>query len=113
MHTPSNLYSIQLRPCIQDGYTRVVNPVFNIERRNDATGTPLSALYNAIYALYPNAKIADPQAPPKTTGLETQPGAPKVDEHLALNQQPPRENHQITQRFTLTIGLLSGTTKAD
>ena len=62
MQTPSNLYSIQLRPRNQDSYSRVVNPVFNIERQNDARGTPLSALYNAMYAVYPNTKIADPQA---------------------------------------------------
>ena len=62
MQTPSNLYSIQLRPRKQDSFSRVVNPVFNIERRNDATGTPLSALYNAMYAIYPNTKIVDPQA---------------------------------------------------
>jgi hypothetical protein len=54
----SNLYSIQLRPSIQDPVSPVVNPVFNINRTIDATGTPLSALYNALYAAFPNVNIA-------------------------------------------------------
>lgn len=55
---PSNLYSIQLRPRMQDSQSRVVNPVFNIERRNDATGTPLSSLYNAMYSTFPTTVVA-------------------------------------------------------
>ncbi len=46
---PSNLYGIQLRPCAQDSYSRVVNPAFNIERRNGDEGVPLSSLYNAMH----------------------------------------------------------------
>lgn len=64
MQVTSNLYSIQLRPRDQDPHSLVVNPLFSMNRGNDNTGTPLSALYNAMYAAYPNAKIAplDPQA---------------------------------------------------
>lgn len=58
MQVPSNLYSIQLRPRAQDPESSVVNPVFSMNRGNDDTGTPLSALYNAMYAAYANAKIA-------------------------------------------------------
>ena len=58
---PSNLYSIQLRPCDQDSLSTVVNPVFNIERKNSLTGTSLSALYNAIYADYPAVTIINPE----------------------------------------------------
>ncbi len=63
MQVPSNLYSIQLRPTAQDPYSRVVNPVFNINRGNDDNGTPLSALYNSMYMASPNVEIAplDPQ----------------------------------------------------
>ena len=57
---PSNLYSIQLRPCSQDSQSRVINPVFNIERSNDGEGTPSSALYNAMYGLYPAVTLARP-----------------------------------------------------
>lgn len=48
---PSNLYSIQLRPPIQDPYSKVVNPVFTINRGNDSRGTPLSPLYNTIQCM--------------------------------------------------------------
>ncbi len=57
---PSNLYGIQLRPRTQDSYSRVVNPTFNIERRNDAAGTPLSPLYNAMHSTFPGVAIAVP-----------------------------------------------------
>lgn len=65
LEAPSNLYSIQLRPRRQDPESRVVKPVFNIDRHNDATtGTPLSALYNAMHTAYHNISIAplNPQA---------------------------------------------------
>ena len=59
MQVPSNLYSIQLRPRAQDPHSRVINPVFSINRQNDATSTPLSALYNTMFEAYPDATIAD------------------------------------------------------
>ena len=58
MHGPSNLYSIQLRPRIQDPESSVVNSVFSMNRNNDDTGTPKSALYNAMYTAYPNTTVA-------------------------------------------------------
>ena len=39
----SNLYSMQLRPRVQDSYSDVVNPIFSLDRRNNAAGTPMSA----------------------------------------------------------------------
>lgn len=60
MQVPSNLYSIQLRPRVQDPDSTVINPVFSINRKNDAaTGTPLSTLYNTMYEAYPNLTRAD------------------------------------------------------
>ena len=59
----SNLYSIQLRPHEQDHYSSVINPVFSIDRRNDATGTPLSELYKALYEVLPH--IEAPFTPQK------------------------------------------------
>ena len=56
---PSNLYSIQLRPRDQDNHSEVVNPVFNIERKDGEAG-PLSALYNAMHSQYPSVTIAVP-----------------------------------------------------
>lgn len=49
---PSNLYSIQLRPKVQDSDSRVINPVFTVNRKNDRHGTPLSALYNKMQAVF-------------------------------------------------------------
>lgn len=61
---PSNLYSIQLRPREQDNQSKVVNPAFHIERRNDAEGLPLSPLYQAMHDIFPNSTIAvsDPRS---------------------------------------------------
>jgi hypothetical protein len=55
---PSNLYSIQLRPHEQDPQSHPINPIFSINRANDANGTPASALYNAMHAAYPRASTA-------------------------------------------------------
>jgi hypothetical protein len=57
---PSNLYSIQLRPRIQDPYSKVVNPVFTINRDNDSRGTPLSPLYNTMHAVFPTLRLGKP-----------------------------------------------------
>ncbi len=60
MQERSNLYSIQLRPHEQDIFSRVINPIFSINRGNNLAGEPSSALYNAMYATYPRATIAAP-----------------------------------------------------
>ncbi|WP_234852427.1 hypothetical protein [Legionella maceachernii] len=57
---PSNLYSIQLRPRVQDPYSVVVNPVFNVNRRNDGAGNPLSPLYNSMHRIFPEVTLARP-----------------------------------------------------
>jgi hypothetical protein len=57
---PSNLYSIQLRPQIQDSYSRVVSPVFTINRDNDSRGMPLSPLYNKMHAVFPELTLGKP-----------------------------------------------------
>ncbi|MGQ3890311.1 hypothetical protein ACQUW5_15015 [Legionella sp. CNM-1927-20] len=75
---PSNLYSIQLRPQVQDNQSIVVNPVFTINRKNDLTGTPLSALYNAMHSKFPSFTIAtlDPRAALTTAVLSALPETP-------------------------------------
>mgnify|MGYP003452052070 CR=1 FL=1 len=59
----SNLYSIQLRPCVQDPMSRVVNPVFTINRGNDRQGRPLSPLYNKMHVVFPRLTLgkSDPR----------------------------------------------------
>ena len=58
---PSNLYSMQLRPREQDSFSRVVNPVFTINRDNHAmTGTPSSPLYNAMHEVFPELILGKP-----------------------------------------------------
>ena len=56
---PSNLYSIQLRPRTQDPYSRVVNPVFTINRGNDFLGTPSSPLYNKMHEVFPGLTLGE------------------------------------------------------
>lgn len=74
---PSNLYSIQLRPRAQDSESRVVNPVFNIERKSNA-GTPLSALYNAMHTVFPDVVIGavDPKTQLTKAVLSALPPSP-------------------------------------
>jgi hypothetical protein len=57
---PSNLYSIQLRPRAQDLMSRVVNPVFTINRGNDSRGTPLSPLYNKMHEVFSGLALGKP-----------------------------------------------------
>ena len=65
---PSNLYSIQLRPRIQDHLSRVVNPVFTVNRGNDSWGTPLSPLYSNMHAVFPALRLGKPD--PRTQLIE-------------------------------------------
>ena len=65
LRRPSNLYSIQLRPCKQGGVSEDASLSFNINRDNDGDGTPLSNLYNAMYSMFPGVAIAVPD--PRTT----------------------------------------------
>ena len=67
MTRPSNLYSIQLRPRVQDSLSKVVNPAFNIERKNDARGNPQSAMYNAMQVGYPSIMIGQPDPRARVT----------------------------------------------
>ena len=83
LQTPSNFHSIQLRPKELDNQSRVINPVFSLNRGVDGTtGTSLSSLYNAMYQALPNATIApiDPRSKlndavmtslPEQAGFET------------------------------------------
>jgi hypothetical protein len=57
---PSNLYSIQLRPRVQDPMSRVVNPVFTMNRKNDFLGAPLSPLYNKMHEVFPVLVLGKP-----------------------------------------------------
>lgn len=54
----SNLYAIQLRFATHDTTSRVDNPVFSIDRTNDACGVPASALYHAMHSMFPDVAIA-------------------------------------------------------
>jgi SidC N-terminal domain len=75
---PTNLYSIQLRPNIQDSQSQVVHPAFNIQRTNDNQGNPLSLLYQAMYKAFPGIKIAvpDPRTSLTRTALSLLPAPP-------------------------------------
>ena len=74
---PSNLYSMQLRPSVQDPMSRVVNPVFTINRSNDNQGNPKSALFNAMHEAYSAVAIAllDPKSQLESAVLQALQGS--------------------------------------
>ncbi|ARG99905.1 hypothetical protein [Legionella micdadei] len=87
---PSNLYSVQLRPRAQDSQSRVVNPVFNVNRTNNAEGTPLSPLYNAMHGTFPTTVVAttDPRTRLTTTVLSALPASASfADIQRVLSEQ--------------------------
>ncbi len=87
---PSNLYSIQLRPRAQDSLSRVVNPVFNVNRTNNAAGTPQSPLYNAMHSTFPTTVVAatDPGTRLTTAVLSAISAGPSfADIQQALREQ--------------------------
>lgn len=57
LHRKSNLFGIHLRPLLADPISHSANPVFSILRTNDEQGTPHSALFNAMYQIYPQIHI--------------------------------------------------------
>lgn len=87
---PSNLYSIQLRPRAQDSQSRVVNPAFNVNRTNNAAGTPQSPLYNAMHSMFPTTVVAatDPRTRLTTAVLSAIPASASfADIQQALRAQ--------------------------
>ncbi|MFY7698075.1 MAG: hypothetical protein ACOVQX_04585 [Legionella sp.] len=87
---PSNLYSIQLRPRAQDIQSRVVNPAFNVNRTNNAAGTPQSPLYNAMHGAFPDTTVAptDPRTRLTTAVLSAIPASASfADIQQALREQ--------------------------
>lgn len=87
---PSNLYSIQLRPRVQDSLSSVVNPVFSLNRKNNAAGIPLSPLYNAMHNTFPTTVIATSEPRTKLTTAvlsEIPPSASFEDIQKALGEQ--------------------------
>ena len=87
---PSNLYSIQLRPSAQDSQSRVVNPAFNVNRRNNVAGTPLSPLYNAMHSTFPTTVVraTDPRTRLTTAVLSAIPASASfADIQQALGEQ--------------------------
>ena len=83
---PSNLYSMQLRPRVQDRYSKVVNPVFTINRRNDSLGIPLSSLYNRMHEVFPQLNLEHTDLTIKV--LKSLRQAPTFDDiKLALKHQ--------------------------
>lgn len=106
MRRPSNLYSIQLRPRNQDTQSRVINPAFNIERKNDSRGNPLSSLYSAMHRAFPNIKIAIHD--PRTTLINNVLSALRV-----LSVPPNFETIQIVlnEQFEILFGFSIDFTK--
>ena len=99
---PCNLYSIQLRPRTQDSQSRVVNPAFNIERGNNAAGTPLSAMYNAMHHTFPTTVIAvrDPRARLTAAVLANLPAAPILTDIQRVLSEQCRQLFNLDIDFT-------------
>lgn len=90
LRRPSNLYSIQLRPRAQDSQSRVVNPVFNVNRTNNAAGIPQSRFYNAMDSTFPTTVVAatDPRTRLTTAVLSAIPASASfADIQRALGEQ--------------------------
>ena len=63
----TNLYSMVLRPTVQDSYLRSVNPVFSVKRNNDSMGNPDSNLYQALHEVYKTMTIVPKDARTRLT----------------------------------------------
>ena len=81
LNNPSNLFSIQLRPKVQDTMSQVVNPVFTMKRENDSRGTPLSPLYNQMHEIFPTLVLGklDPRTALIQYVLNTLPENPSFE----------------------------------
>ena len=83
---PSNIYSIQLRPIAQDSLSKVVKPVFTMNRSNNSWGTPLSALFNDMHQVFPTLNLEKTDL--ATQVLQLLPPNPTFDTiKLALKQK--------------------------
>lgn len=78
----TNLYSIQLRPRVQDSASHVIHPVFTLNRKNDAEGNPLSLFYREMYAVFPGTSIHrfDPRTRIQKDVLENLPKTPSFEQ---------------------------------
>ena len=98
----SNLYSIQLRPRAQDSQSRVVNPVFHVNRANNAYGTPLSPLYNAMHGIFPTTAVAatDPRIRLKSAVLEALPEEASFEDIQRILGEQSLALFELTIDFT-------------
>lgn len=58
----SNLYSMHLRPTVQDVNLRSINPVFSLNRRNNNSGNPDSVFYTTLQNTYKTLSLAPQDA---------------------------------------------------
>ena len=90
---PSNIYSIQLRPLAQDSLSKVVNPVFTMNRNNDTRGTPLSALFNAMHQVFPKLNLEKTDL--ATQVLRSLPSNPTFDDIKQTLKQKCEERFNL------------------
>lgn len=58
----SNLYSMHLRPTVQDVNLRSINPVFSLNRKNNNSGNPDSVFYTTLQNTYKTLSLAPQDA---------------------------------------------------
>ncbi|MFJ1268191.1 hypothetical protein ACD661_06455 [Legionella lytica] len=106
---PSNLYSIQLRPREQDSESRVINPVFSVVRQNDNSGRPLSALYNAMYQVFPATTITPctPQSSLSTAVLNNLSPSPTFEEIVKVLTAQCKKTFSMEIDFTSYFNLIN------
>lgn len=95
---PCNLYSVQLRPRVQDPYSKVVNPVFTMNRNNDNRGNPLSPLYNEMQNAFSHLDLKRTDLMSKV--LNDLPNNATFDQIKQVLQQ---HCHQTFQQFGIDI----------
>lgn len=98
-----NLYAIQLRPKEPDSNSHVVNPVFSINRRNDAEGNPRSVLYQAIHAVFPRISITTPRTRLTTEVLNALPKSPSFEVIQRILGERCRALFDVAVDFTINF----------
>ena len=101
----TNLYSMVLRPIVQDTYLRSVNPVFSVRRTNDLRGNPDSLFYQALHDVYQRMTFAPQDARTRlTAAVVASPAEQRIDFEgiqQTLSRQA-RELLGVTVDFTKT-----------
>src|SRR3990167_2413910 len=102
----TNLYSMVLRPTVQDSYLRPVNPVFSVKRMNDSRGNPNSLFYQALHDVYQRIALIPKDARARLTAAVI-----ASTEGLSINFKGIQ--HALSQKARELLGVHADFTKFD